>query len=104
MRSEELEYRFESRTCKVEHPCPSRPHPPLSRSPFSYKEKALTPLRVGIGCFQHAASGALPRSGRGEAQRRCVGWVGGVYPSAPITARTAAFDGHMASTRAACKR
>ena len=25
----------------IRHPCPSRPHPPLTRSPFSYKEKAL---------------------------------------------------------------
>ena len=30
-----------------------------------------------------------------------VGWVGGVYPSAPLTARTADSDGHTASTRAA---
>ena len=37
---------------------------------------------------------------RGEAHRR-PGWVGGVHPSAPITARTAASDGHTASTRAA---
>ena len=47
-----------------------------------------------------AASEALPRPRRGEALRR-VGWVGGVYPSAPIKARTAAFDGHCAFTRAA---
>ena len=47
-----------------------------------------------------ATSEALPRPRRGEALRR-VGWVGGVYPSAPITARTAASDGHAASTRAA---
>ena len=37
---------------------------------------------------------------RGEARRR-QGWVGGVYPSAPLTARTAAFDGQTAFTRAA---
>ena len=37
---------------------------------------------------------------RGEAQRR-QGWVGGVYPSAPIKARTAVSDGQRASTRAA---
>ena len=30
-----------------------------------------------------------------------VGWVGGVYPSAPLPARTAASDGHCAFTRAA---
>ena len=29
------------------------------------------------------------------------GWVGGVYPSAPLKARTAASDGHCAFTRAA---
>ena len=47
---------------------------------------------------------------RGEAHRRhgegCPplcggGWVGGVYPSAPLQARTAASDGHCAFTRAA---
>ena len=37
---------------------------------------------------------------RGEAHRR-QGWVGGVYPSAQLKARTAAFDGRNASTRAA---
>ena len=37
---------------------------------------------------------------RGEAHRR-AGWVGGVYPSAPLTARTAASDGQYAFTRAA---
>ena len=37
---------------------------------------------------------------RGKAQRR-QGWVGGVYPSAPFPARTAASDGHTAFTRAA---
>ena len=30
-----------------------------------------------------------------------MGWVGGVYPSAHLTARTAASDGHTAFTRAA---
>ena len=30
-----------------------------------------------------------------------MGWVGGVYPSAPITARTAASDGQYAFPRAA---
>ena len=39
-------------------------------------------------------------SRRGEARRR-VGWVGGVHPSAPFKARTAASDGHTAYTRAA---
>ena len=39
----------------------------------------------------------------GTDARRCaaVGWVGGGYPSAPLQARTAAFDGHCAFTRAA---
>ena len=48
---------------------------------------------------------------RGEAHRRhgngcrlpcgSVGWVGGVYPSAPLKARTAASDGQRVFTRAA---
>ena len=37
---------------------------------------------------------------RGEAHRR-QGWVGGACPSAPLPARTAAFDGHCTFTRAA---
>ena len=47
---------------------------------------------------KHQAGGAKP-----IAARRCaaVGWVGGVYPSAHLKARTAASDGHTASTRAA---
>ena len=40
---------------------------------------------------------------RGEAHRR-PGWVGGVYPSAHFMARTTAFDGRNASTRAARQR
>ena len=32
------------------------------------------------------------------------GWVGGVYPSAPLKARTMASDGHCAYTRAARQR
>ena len=88
------------------------------RSPFPYEGKALTRRKVGItypvgrDTFQSAASEALlhlarPRAGallherrRGEAHRR-QGWVGGVYPSAQFMARTAAFDGHTAFTRAA---
>ena len=51
--------------------------------------------------FHIAASEALPlMRRRGEALRR-VGWVGGVYPSAPLPARTAASDGHTAFIRAA---
>ena len=46
------------------------------------------------------AGALLPERRRGEAHRR-QGWVGGVYRSAPITARTATFDGQYASTRAA---
>ena len=44
------------------------------------------------------AGGAKP-----IAARCCAawGWVGGVYPSAPFTARTAASGGHCAFTRAA---
>ena len=87
------------------------------RSPFPSRGKDKAPAKVGETCnvergtFKlrrakrcHAAG---PRAGapiherrRGEAHRR-QGWVGGVYPSAPITARTAASGGHCASTRAA---
>ena len=42
--------------------------------------------------------GAKPNAARRYA---AVGWVGGVYPSAPFKARTAASDGHCAFTRAA---
>ena len=42
----------------------------------------------------------LPERRRGEVQRR-QGWVGGIYPSAQLTARTAASDGQRAFTRAA---
>ena len=45
-----------------------------------------------------SAGGAKPSAARRYA---AVGWVGGVSPSAPLKARTAAFDGHTASTRAA---
>ena len=93
------------------------PLPHKARLRTSYKEKALTPDKVGVtytvgrGTFilrrakrcRPAASrrGALiPERRRGEAHRR-PGWVGGVHPSAPITARTAASDEHSAFTRAA---
>ena len=80
------------------------------RSPFPYEGKALmrrkgsetSTLRRAKRCRE-----ARPRAGapiherrRGEAHRR-QGWVGGVYPSAQLKARTAAFGGHTASTRAA---
>ena len=81
------------------------------RSPFPYEGKALTALKLERDCecqtrhFLTPASEAFLRSRRGEAHRRpaiCgVGWVGGVYPSAPFKARTAAFDGQRAFTRAA---
>ena len=70
---------FENVNCNIGHPFPSRPHPPLTRSPFSYKEKTLTPLRVEITRFRgrrsffrtrrakrcRAAGGAKPIAGRG---------------------------------------
>ena len=77
-----------------------RPHPPLTRSPFSYKEKALGRSAKGNRCSKFRQAKRCRVARRGEAQRR-QGWVGGVYPSAPSKARTAASDGHMASIRAA---
>ena len=80
------------------------PHPP---------QAVPLPL-IGEG-INAAESGRSPRSGAalpncGERSVAAlpagrspspVGWVGGVYPSAPLTARIAAFDGHRAFTRAA---
>ena len=93
---------------------------------FPYEGKALTPGKVGLPAnIEHHAynswrakrchrarpgeTAPLRSSRRGEAHRRirryaACGWVGGVYPSAPLTARTAASDGHTASTRAARQR
>ena len=74
--------------------------------PLSLKGKALSAiqLRLDLQCrvrhFRIAASEALPRCPAGRSPSPS-GWVGGVYPSAPIKARTAASDGHCASTRAA---
>ena len=42
------------------YPCYRGPHPPLTRSPFSYKEKALTQHCVGIVVSNISASEALP--------------------------------------------
>ena len=53
----------------------------------------LRERRRGEAHRRHANGCRLPRSS--------VGWVGGVYPSAQLKARTAASDGHNASTRAA---
>ena len=87
------------------------PHPPLTRSPFPSIGEGLMPLRVGDASSTWRRAErcrvAGPRAGahlherrRGEAHRR-QGWVGGVHPSAPLKARTAASDGHCAFTRAA---
>ena len=54
-------------------------------------ERSVAGPRVGVPIHERR---------RGEAHRR-QGWVGGVYPSAPIKARTAAFDGQHAYPRAA---
>ena len=62
--------------------------------------------------FSTVVNQALEASSRrGEAHRRhgngcpplrgSVGWVGGVHPSAPLKARTAASDGQRTFTRAA---
>ena len=50
-----------------------------------------------------AASEALPLPG-GAKPIAGRGGVGGVYPSAPLKARTLASDGHSAFTRAARQR
>ena len=97
-----------------------------SRGRTRARSKVGETANVGRDTFQLAASEALPRCGlwanaplnalesgrdsecrawhalsrRGEAHRR-VGWVGGVHPSAPLKARTAASDGQRAFTRAA---
>ena len=47
------------------------------------------------------AGGAKPIAARDTSAGHLVGWVGGVHPSAPLKARTAASDGHCAFTRAA---
>ena len=47
------------------------------------------------------AGGAKPIAAREKCAGHLVGWVGGVYPSAQFTARTAASDGQRAFTRAA---
>ena len=52
--------RFGSLDCNIEHPFPSRPHPPLTRSPFSYKEKALDRSAWGM---RLPTCGELDRSG-----------------------------------------
>ena len=82
------------------------PHPPRSGPPSPRGEGQCARFKMGLtfpierDTFHIAASEALTRSRRGEAQRR-QGWVGGVHPSAPITARTQASDGQRASPRAA---
>ena len=54
-------------------------------------ERSVAGPRVGVPIHERR---------RGEAHRR-QGWVGGVYPSAPYQARTAASDGQPAYPRAA---
>ena len=75
------------------------------RSPFPYEGKDLTPLKISETCnvgrnaVGPRAGTPLPERRRGEAHRR-QGWVGGVYPSAPLKARTAASDGRREYPRA----
>ena len=83
-----------------------RPHPPQA-VPLPLQGEGLNaaprgdhPISGQALIFSDAASEALPRSRRGEAHRR-QGWVGGVHPSAPLPARTAASDGQHAYPRAA---
>ena len=87
------------------------------RSPFPYEGKALTRLKLRHDFpgpakqFPNSRRAKRCRAARrGEAHRRhgngcrlsrgSVGWVGGVYPSTPLPARTAASGGHCAYTRA----
>ena len=86
------------------------PHPPRSGPPSPRGEginaaKIEARLRMSSAtlpksCERSVASTPVRVRRRGEAHRR-QGWVGGVYPSAQFMARTAAFDGHTAFTRAA---
>ena len=61
-------------------------------------DKVSETANIGRVLTFPSAGGAKPIADRRYA---AVGWVGGVYPSAPLPARTAAFDGHCAFTRAA---
>ena len=86
-----------------------------TRSPFRTRHGFARPTRrrlnaAKIGAGLRMSGATLPvlrrakrcRPGPGcRRSRGSVGWVGGVYPSAPLTARTAASDGHCAFTRAA---
>ena len=68
--------------------------------------KGMLPARGRMLLFTSVGErsvAARDRDAGGANTRRCaaMGWVGGVYPSAHITARTAAFDGQRTSTRAA---
>ena len=90
------------------------------RSPFPSRGRTKRRLNWGETfpakhtTARSSANAPVHKHRRGEAHRRhgdgcrlfrgSVGWVGGVYPSAPLTARTQAFDGHTASTRAARQR
>ena len=84
---------------------------------WHFIHRGAVPLPLNRGRLKRAqkwaglqmSSGTLPNRGersvaalsrRGEAHRR-VGWVGGVYPSASLKARTTASDGHTVYTRAA---
>ena len=79
------------------------------RSPFPYEGKDLTRLNVGVAVSVRrgtshvrrakrcrAAGGAKPIAGRGGLE--------GFTPPHRFKARTAAFDGHCAFTRAARQR
>ena len=66
--------------------------------PTSHERSVAARLDRGRALPFAQAGGAKPIAARRFA---AWGWVGGVYPSAPLKARTAAFDGHGAFTRAA---
>ena len=94
----------------------SAPHPPLTRSPFPYEGKALTRRKVSkssnigrgtshIRRAKRSREGVLPFTSAGGAKPIAGrGGLEGFAPPHRFKARTAASDGHTASTRAARQR
>ena len=83
-----------------------RPHPPqaiplLLRGEGLKARESGRDFPVGRMLPFAQAGGAKPIAARDTNADHLVGWVGGVYPSALLPARTAASDGQRAFTRAA---
>ena len=77
----------------------------MSGTPLSISRRAKrcrpARRRAGAPIHERRRGEAHRRQGNGcRPPRGSVGWGGGVYPSAPIKARTAASDGQRAFTRA----